>query len=544
MTQDGTPEGAAPPLIPVASKLTASAKSLTHQTVSGLLWMFLGSGLYAGLRIVTLLLLARLLTPEEFGVVGAAMVVGGFALLLSQAGMEPALIQRPTLEERHVRTALTAFLLLSTSMGALVALASPLIARFFRMDELVPLLLVTAFAFPLQGLMSVPTALLKRRMQFRGLAAIQVVSYGVGYGGVGITLAWIGAGAWSLVVATLAQSLLAVVLLQVIQPYPKRPLFDRAAFGELMYFGTGFTLARLLNYVALQGDNLVVGRWLGAAALGLYSRAYQLLIFPVDLFGTVMDQVLFPSMARVQHDSARLATTYRRGVTMIGLVFLPLSTLVILLAPELVLVLLGPQWLGVVLPFKLLALSMLFRASYKMSDALARATGAVYSRAWRQGIYAGSVVGGALVGQLWGVAGVAAGTALALLVNFTLMAQLSLHLTSLTWGDLLRAHRPALWLTIVTLGVAGPLRGVLQAQGVSALVTLVICGGAVGLVLLLLIYLAPRLALGEDGLWMVATLRSFWAEKRLNWGQRQTKQAQVAHQPLGEPVEAQHGSSK
>src|SRR5206468_5659579 len=119
-------------------------------------------------------------------------------------------------------------------------------------------------------------------------------------------------------------------------PPSRRLYIERQAFNDLAYFGGGFTVARLANYVAVYGDNVVTGRFLGAAALGYYGRAYSLMSAPAYAFGSVLDAVLFPAMARVQDDAARLAAAYRRGVALIAIVVLAPSATIILLAPEVI----------------------------------------------------------------------------------------------------------------------------------------------------------------------------------------------------------------
>ncbi len=476
--------------------------------------MFTGSGVQAILQWLVLIVLARLLTPADFGLVSAALVVVGLSQNLSQLGVGPAVVQIPQLEARHLRTGFTMSVLFGFLLAGLIWLLSPYIADFFRMQELTPVLRALSWIFPFSGSSVMAESLLQRELHFRWLSGIQVVSYAVGYGVVGVSLAFLGFGVWALVSANLAQTLVKSTILLIVQPCPKRPQIERGAFRELMYFGGGFTLARISNYVALQGDNLVVGRWLGAAALGLYGRAYQLMVLPATLFGQVLDSVLFPAMAKVQDEPERLATAYRRGVALLGLLILPTSAATFMLAPELIQVFLGPAWRDAVVPFQILTVGMLFRTSYKMSDSLARATGAVYRRAWRQGVYAALVVGGAWIGQRWGITGVSYGVLGAITVNFFLMAELSLRLTAMTWKSLLEVHYPALSLTaIVCLEVWG-VALLTKTLALPAIVLLSASGLVVASSLLVLLLLTPKFVLGRDGVWMLKMLNSLYSTWR------------------------------
>lgn len=479
---------------------------LTMTTLKGLLWASVGTGSQAIIQLGILVVLARLLAPKDFGLVAAAQVIVTFATIFTQLGVGPAIVQRPKLETRHLRVAFTLSCLLGVAFTAVIALSAGAISGFFRMPDLVPVIQIMSGAFLLKSLAVVPESLLHRELRFRQLAGIEVLALGLGFGAVGIGLAWAGYGIWSLVIAYMAQYALTSLILLLVQPHPKAPSLERSALRELLTFGGGFTLGRIGNYLAGQGDNLVVGRALGADALGIYGRAYQLMVAPVMLLGQVLDRVLFPAMAKVQDQPERLGMVYRRGVSLIASVTLPLSVFLVILAPEIIEVLLGAGWEQVVLPFQVLAIGTLFRTSYKMSDSLSRATGAVYRRAWRQCVYALCVVGGAYFGSKWGLAGVSIGVLCAITVNFMLMVQLSLRLTHLSWRSFLAAQLSALPLTTVVAVQAWFVVNILRAQPVSAFYTLLTLALVIGLTTLLLGLVARRVFIGQEGLWILDSL--------------------------------------
>ena len=493
---------------PKQANLT-TMQGLTYSTLQGFLWMFLGKGVQGGLQLLVLIILARLLTPADFGVVAAALVLVGFASIFSQLGVGPAVVQRPHLETRHLRTAFTLSLTFGTALTGLIWFFAPSISSFFRIAELTPVAQAMSLMFLLQSTSIVAESLLQRELRFRWLAGIEVMAFAGGFGIVGVPLAFLGFGVWALVGAHLAQTFLKTAILLVVQPHQKQFLLERRALGELMLFGGGFSLARIGNYLAGQGDNLVVGRWLGAEALGFYGRAHQLMTVPATLFGDVLDRVLFPAMAKVQHHPERLATAFRRGIALIGIVMLPASVALFFLAPELIYVMLGPDWNEVIVPFQIFALGMLFRTSYKMSDSISRATGAVYRRAWRQGVYALLVIAGAYTGQHWGLPGVALGVLCAIAINFILMAQLSLRLADMTWRSFWAAHIPALMLAMI-LGIeVWTFAPLLRDWHCPPFVVLTISAACMLLTALLLVRYLPQVFLGKDGLWMLKTLSAY-----------------------------------
>jgi PST family polysaccharide transporter len=252
---------------------------------------------------------------------------------------------------------------------------------------------------------------------------------------------------------------------------------------------------------------------MGMTALGIYGRAYQLMSVPASSLGQVLDEVLFPSMAKIQNDRTRLASIYLRGVSLVALVMLPVSVLSIILAQEIVRAMLGWRWDEVVLPFQILMAGLLMRTSYKMSDSLTRASGAVYKRAWRQVIYAGLVFGGAFLGRNWGVEGVAAGVLGAVSVNFLLMAQMSLKLVGESWLSFAKAHANASLLALCLGIVAYPAAVFLRGFDLSSYVFLASMGAFLLPCALLMIRLSPNTLLGSEGVWMLEFLRTYAADR-------------------------------
>jgi PST family polysaccharide transporter len=250
-----------------------------------------------------------------------------------------------------------------------------------------------------------------------------------------------------------------------------------------------------------QGDNLIVGRWLGPAVLGIYGRAYSLMVLPATVFGKIVNRVLFPVMAQVQDEPDRLAGAYERALAVVGLVSLPVSAFLWVVAPEFIPVLLGPAWSAVVLPFRLFTFGLLFRMSSKISDACTKAAGAVYSRAVIQGVYAILVILGALIGQRWGVGGVAVAVSIAMGINWLAMAWLGRSVTGLSWIRFVNAHAPAALLAAVVGAATLAAAQAARAAGWGKIPVLLVAGIAAGAVTVLAGRLRPEVFLGPHGMW-------------------------------------------
>lgn len=481
--------------------------SLTDKTFKGMLWGFLSVFVQAISQVIILAFIARLLSPQEFGLVGAAMIVISFTSIFYELGVGPALVQRSKLENRHIRLGFTLSIFLSLVFAGFLLLLAETVSSFFRMPLLNKVLPILAILFPLNGFSVVATSLLHRNLKFKQLAIVDIISYAFGFGVTGILLAYLGFGIWSLVWAYIAQAAFRSAMLFFINRHEIGFLIDVRTFCELMSFGGGFTIARIANYLANQGDNIIAGKYLGAKELGIYGRAYQLMVMPATLFNTVIDKVLFSAMAKVQNNSGHLVKGYRYSVAAITILTLPLSVFCFIMAPQIVHVLLGTKWDEVIVPFQILSLGMTFRTSYKMSDSLSRATGAVYRRAWRQVIYAILVFLGSIVGAKWGVIGIAHGVVFAVTVNFILMVHLSLRLIPLTLKDFLKLHISPIRLSII---IFIGLQLLCYIQRLIHLSEPIFLTTAILVSCMLILYSCwkfPAFFLREEGLWILSYLK-------------------------------------
>lgn len=423
---------------------------LLSKTLKGFIWMFSSKGMQAFFQMVVLIALARLLDPTTFGIVSAALVVITFTGILSTLGIGPSIIQRKDLTKEHIQTGYTTTLILNGLLATVVFMSSSIFAAFFRMEELEIVLQVLSLLFIIKSFGIVAEHLIQKKLKFKLYSIINATSYIV-YGGVGVTLAFNDLGVWALVIARISQELFKTMLFIVKMPHSKKLKIGYKEFKELYYYGSGVSTATIFNQIATEGDNIIVGRFLGAEALGLYSRAYQLMVMPAILFGQVMDKVLFPALSKIQNERERIIKWYTIAISIIAILILPISMLFVLLAEEIVLLLFGSQWLGVILPLQILSIGLLFRTSSKISDSLIRAMGAPYRRAWRKAIYAILILITTYIGHFWGIEGVALGVLISIFINFMMMAHLSVKLLEIKMVTVFKVHLRPLILSIVII---------------------------------------------------------------------------------------------
>ena len=190
------------------------------------------------------------------------------------------------------------------------------------------------------------------------------------------------------------------------------------------------------DFVMHLGDNFVVGRFLGVSALGFYERAYRLMIVPAGLFGIALWQVLFPSVSSMRTETEALRHMFRLSSTLLAVVTLPISAFLIVCGSKVVPVVLGAHWLPMVRTFEVLSVAMFFRATYFVTDSLILGTGRAWAHLRRRAIFGVTVVLAAVLGQRWGLVGVATSVVLALFLNFVLMLRLTMEILQLPAREL------------------------------------------------------------------------------------------------------------
>lgn len=333
----------------------SASQDLKRNVSSGLLWSGLGRVLQQVIQFGLSVVLARLLSPGDYGLMAMVMVFTGFAGMLADGGFTVALVQRQELTEAHVHTVFWLNLAASTLLAILTFFAAPWLALFYHAPTLTPIFQVIALNFILGALGGVPAALMQKRMQFKLIARNDTVSLFVS-GVVGVALAVGGAGVWSLVAQSLVNSGLNTLLRCWSCRWRPRPIFHVSALKQLFGFSSHLYAFNFINYWARNTDNLVVGKFFGAPALGAYNRAIGLMLLPITQINSVISQVVFPAFASIQNDKERVKSIYLRAVGMVALFAFPIMLGMSAVARPFVETIYGHNWSGVAPILQILAL--------------------------------------------------------------------------------------------------------------------------------------------------------------------------------------------
>lgn len=287
--------------------------------------------------------LARLIAPSDFGLIGMATVFTGFALIFGELGIGGAIIQKQDLREAHYSSAFWLNVLVGLLLTGLFILLSPLIAAFFEKPELRMIVVILSLNFVLSSFTVVQQAILMKAMHFRALMVRDLGAVMIA-GVVGIACALRGLGVWSLVAQTLTYTIVNNLFLWIFSSWRPHFTFSRAAMGDIFHFSANMTGFQFVNYFARNVDHLIIGKFLGAQALGYYTLAYKLMMLPVQNSTWVINKVMFPAFSRIQDQLEKVRENYLKLLKAVALLVFPGMALFHVLASDLVSLVYGDQW--------------------------------------------------------------------------------------------------------------------------------------------------------------------------------------------------------
>jgi O-antigen/teichoic acid export membrane protein len=401
-------------------------------------------------------LLARLLTPRDFGLVAMVTVITTFGMLLRDAGLSTATVQSRTLTREQASVLFWVNSAAGILLGLGLVAAAPAVAAFYGEHELVLISMGLAVPLLLSGLSAQHSALLRRSMRFTAMTVVQIASYG-SYFVVAVVAAWLGLGYWSLILANGAG-----IVMAMLQNFffcrwlPSRPRRGVGAAG-LFRFGGHVLGSNLVNYFTSNADSILVGRFLGAGPLGLYNRAYNFVALPVSQLRDLAERVGLPVLRLLIDEAERYRRYYLRMANIVATVCFPVGMICVVEGGFFVRVLLGEQWLGATPVFRILGAVMIIRPAMATVEIAQLSTGQsrrfFYWSMFTSAVYVASFV----AGLAWGISGVAGAFAIA---NYALALPGSFYCLRLTpvrvrdfWRQLL-----------VPLIVTGCLAGVVLAM--------------------------------------------------------------------------------
>ncbi len=381
--------------------------SLQQAAVSGIKWSSVSQGGRQLVQILTSIILARLLSPSDFGLVGMTAIVIGFITLFKDLGTSAAVIQRKDLSEQLLSSIFWVNVAFGSLAAIILLLLSPIAAIFYHEPRIVPLLKVLSLTFFISGIGILQQAILEHQLAFNRLAMIEIIASMLG-SIVGIGLAVHGAGVWSLVWQSLTLVTLTTVLLWLTSTWRPKLQVNWSEVKSVSSYSLNLVGFNVFNYFARNTDYLLIGRYLGAQSLGYYTLAYSVMLYPLQNISAMIGRVMFPVFSKLQGDDDRFRHTYLKVVQTIALITFPMMIGLMALSEPFVLTVFGPQW-SPVIPL------LMILSPVGLLQSIGTTVGTIYQAKgrtdwmFRWGIGVGVVVMIAfIIGLRWGIIGVAA----------------------------------------------------------------------------------------------------------------------------------------
>ncbi|HZT52754.1 MAG TPA: lipopolysaccharide biosynthesis protein, partial [Gaiellaceae bacterium] len=488
-------------------------------------------------RVAVATVLARLLTPADYGVAGMAFVFSGLATLFSDLALGGALVQRRDVTEEDRSTVFWAALAFSFVVAGVCIALAPFVADFFGRREVEKLVIVLSASIPLSALTTTQVALLMRELAYRSLEVRQMV--GILAGAVAaLGFAAAGFGPWAIVANALTASAASTLLLWLLSPWRPRLVFSFARLRDLSGFGLRLFGIRLLNYANRNADNTLIGRFAGATALGVYSLAFNVMFTPLLRIATPISGVVYPALARMQDDLPRMRRAWLRSKRLSGSLLAPAFLLILVTAPDLVRVLFGEKWHAAVPVIELLAVAGVAHSLVTLNWTVLQATGRIAVALRLSILLSALTIGSFAVGVRWGAVGVAASYAAIKLPLVLIDTYVTTRTVRFGFGSALLAGGSILPLAVAAAAAGWAVRIGLDHAGVPAGARLALVVALVCLLyLVLLVLAAPEYLADARG---VLAARVPWLGRPLPGPleRRLTRARPAAPEPEGAPPPA------
>ncbi|MCK9194014.1 MAG: lipopolysaccharide biosynthesis protein [Nevskia sp.] len=418
------------------------------------------------IQLSGILILSRLLPPADFGLMSMAMVISGLANLLRDMGMASAIIQRDSISSELLSTIFWTSVIFGTGVGVLVASGSSAVAELFKAPNLAPVLVAMAIVFPITSAGSAHQAILERRSDFRSIAAVEIASASLGLIAA-ISSALYGLGALSFALQQIVTSLASLISLRKVSGFSPCRTWSLDQLRSIWRYSSALSAFNIVNYFARNADNFLIGRYLGATELGLYSMAYRIMLLPIQNVSTSISRALFPSLSRAQNDLDALRKTYLSAIQIIAYISAPLMAGLWVLSDQFVALFFDEKWAKVAELLMWLAPVGFYQSISTTLGVLYQATGHA-----RPLFATGTVVSAAFVVAIWlglpsGTVGVVSYYAIAHLIIFLPLFGVPFHLVGIKFYDLFASTIKPTTSAIIMSGVLVGVRIIWPGLGTS-----------------------------------------------------------------------------
>ena len=335
--------------------------NLREKTVKGVGWSGISQIVRLIIQFGVTAILARLLTPNDFGLLAMVVVFTNFVMIFRDFGLTAAIIQRKELTEEHLSSCFWINILVGLLLTLILVFLAPLISHFYSEPRLIRIIMILASIFFISSFGVIQIALFMKEMNFKSLAIVEILSVVIS-GTMAIVLAFSGFGVWSLVYQQIVSNLVRVFFLWIFSSWKPKLIFRWLRVKELLGFGFNLIGFNFVNYFNRNLDNLLIGKFLGSTPLGFYNLAYRLLLFPLGNISSVIGRVMFPGLSMIQDDKSKVCSAYIKATRYIAVITFPLMIGLFVVAPQFIIVIFGFQWERSIFLLQILAIVSLMQS--------------------------------------------------------------------------------------------------------------------------------------------------------------------------------------
>ena len=455
---------------------SSAPRNISKEAVRGTFWNYLSFASGKLLNFVTTLILARLLVPEEFGVVAYCTIAIQYVDILNSAGIDSALISRRDKIEEAANSAFIANIILGIVSFGTVWVAAPGVAAFFKEPQVTGLLRLLALALPISGLGLVPSAMILRGLKFR-TKLIPDVARSFSKGLVSIVLALSGYGAWSLIWGQLAGELTGAVLSWVLAGWRPTLKFEREATRDVATFGGHIILVEIAGQLRNNVDYIIVGRILGKTMLGIYTLAYRIPELAIRSFDRVVGQVSFPLLAQVQSERETMKNTYLGYIRYTSLFTFSIGAGIAIIASSFVHTFLSSEWQATALPMALIAIALAIMSVGHIPGIFYKAIGRPDILNRLSMIKIPVIVAIIWVATRWGIVGVAAGQILFAVISMIFDSVIVSRIIQFDLNETVKALVPATLCAGSMALVTTLAKSIFALDGLFGFIAILVIGG-------------------------------------------------------------------
>ena len=451
--------------------------TLKEQVLGALKWIVATRLLIQVTSWAITLVVMRLLTPADYGLLAMATVFTALMMLFAEGGIGIAVIQARTVSDEMMRQALTLAALVNTTLFGVLYFAAPFIADFFGEARLTTIIRVLASQFLIMTFTLVPGVVLGREMRVKAAAVVDFIG-GMSGSLITLGLALHGYGVWSLVSGVLAAAVIRSLGMNLVAPRLVLPALSLRGAGSLLRYGGHVMISRVISFVYSQSDTFIGGKVLGKEPLGVYAVAMQLASLPVQKISSMVGSLTILAFARVQDEPSRRAWYLMSCLRALFLIAVPVCWGISAVADEIVPVFLGDKWLEAMLPLKLLALAMPLRLLGTFVNSASFGSGQAGRVTVSVSILGGVMLPAYLVGVQWGVIGLTIAWVIAFPLALGLMLAIALPPMGVSLRQVVRGLTPVLWCGSGMYATVTGLRMLMQHESALLRMPLLVAAGA------------------------------------------------------------------